>query len=92
MSHTAIQYSKLGPSCAYDCNWLGGVRVLEEAIEVIGTNQCDGAIVVTANLALNSELSWIYNDMGLLSPDGITKSFDANGKFDTICSEKNELG
>lgn len=67
-----------GPSCAYDNNWLNGIEVIQAGYDTIRYGHCEAAIVATANLALNSELSWIYNDMGLLSPDGSTKSFDAN--------------
>lgn len=35
----------------------------------------------TANLNLNSEISWLYNDLELISPDGITRSFDEAGKM-----------
>ncbi|KAB0802399.1 hypothetical protein PPYR_04585 [Photinus pyralis] len=67
-----------GPSCAYDNNWLNGIEVIQAGYDTIRYGHCEAAIVATANLALNSELSWIYNDMGLLSPDGSTKSFDAD--------------
>ncbi|KAF5286879.1 hypothetical protein FQA39_LY00412 [Lamprigera yunnana] len=66
-----------GPSCAYDNNWLNGIEVLQSGFDGIRYGHCEAAIVATANLALNSELSWIYNDMGLLSQDGVTRSFDA---------------
>ncbi|KAF5305398.1 hypothetical protein FQR65_LT07724 [Abscondita terminalis] len=66
-----------GPSCAYDNNWLNGIEVLQSGFDTIRYGHCEAAIVATANLALNSELSWIYNDMGLLSQDGTTRSFDA---------------
>lgn len=55
--------------------------MLRLAFEAVREGQCESAIVGTANLALNSELSWLYNDMGLLSSDGSTKSFDADGNF-----------
>ncbi|KAK4881873.1 hypothetical protein RN001_005192 [Aquatica leii] len=66
-----------GPSCAYDNNWLNGIEVLQAGFDTVRYGHCEAAIVATANLALNSELSWIYNDMGLLSQDGVTRSFDA---------------
>lgn len=55
--------------------------MLRLAFEAIREGHVESAIVGTANLALNSELSWLYNDMGLLSQDGSTKSFDAEGNF-----------
>lgn len=69
----------VGPSCSYDSNWVGGIEVLRQACEFINDGHCDAAIVGTANLALNSELSFLYNDIGLLSEDGSTRAFDANG-------------
>ncbi|KAJ8961709.1 hypothetical protein NQ318_021309 [Aromia moschata] len=69
-----------GPSVAYDSNWVGGIEVLRLAHTAIKTGQCESVIIGTANLALNSEFQWLYNDMGLLSDDGSTKAFDANAK------------
>lgn len=71
----------VGPSCAYDSNWINGIEVIRLAFEAIREGHVESAIVGTANLALNSELSWLYNDMGLLSADGSTKAFDAEGKY-----------
>ncbi|KAJ8922067.1 hypothetical protein NQ315_008708 [Exocentrus adspersus] len=67
-----------GPSVAFDSNWVGGIEVLRLAYSAIKTGQCESVIIGTANLALNSEFQWLYNDMGLLSPDGSTKAFDAD--------------
>ncbi|XP_025837114.1 fatty acid synthase-like isoform X3 [Agrilus planipennis] len=67
-----------GPSCDYDSNWLNGLEVIRMAYESIREGHCDSAIIGTANLVVNSEISWTYNDAKLLSPDGITRSFDAD--------------
>lgn len=64
---------------AYDSNWVGGIEVLRLAYSAIKTGQCESVIIGTANLALNSEFQFIYNDMGLLSPEGSTRAFDADG-------------
>lgn len=69
-----------GPSVAYDSNWVGGIEVLRLAYEAVKTGQCEACLIGCANLALNSEFQWLYDDMGLLSPDGMTNSFDASGK------------
>jgi len=69
----------LGPSVAYDSNWVSGLEVIRLAYEAIKTGQCESVIVGTANLALNAEFQWLYNDMGVLSPDGSTRAFDVNG-------------
>lgn len=76
-----------GPSCSYDSNWVSGFDVLQIAFNAIKAGQVEAAIVGTANLALNSELSWIYNDMGVLSQDGKTRSFDEEGTIHQIFNE-----
>ncbi|XP_071051537.1 fatty acid synthase-like [Onthophagus taurus] len=65
-----------GPSCAYDSNWIGGIEVLNLAVTAVQEGHCEAAIIGSANLALNAEISFLYNDMGLLSQDGSTKAFD----------------
>uniref|UniRef100_A0AAR5P2C7 Malonyl-CoA:ACP transacylase (MAT) domain-containing protein n=1 Tax=Dendroctonus ponderosae TaxID=77166 RepID=A0AAR5P2C7_DENPD len=70
----------LGPSVAYDANWISGIEVIRLAYDAIRTGQCESVIVGTANLALNAEFQWLYSDMGLLSPDGSTKAFDVDAK------------
>lgn len=67
-----------GPSVAYDSNWVGGMEVIRLAFDAIRTGQCEAAIVGTANLALNCEMQWIYDDMGLLSREGTTRAFDVD--------------
>lgn len=69
-----------GPSVAYDSNWVGGMEVIRLAYDAIRTGQCESVIVGTANLALNAEFQWLYTDMGLLSPDGTTRAFDADAQ------------
>ncbi|XP_045461517.1 fatty acid synthase-like isoform X2 [Harmonia axyridis] len=66
-----------GPSVAYDSNWVSGIEILRIAFDAIKSGQCEAAIVGTANLALNSEFQFLYSDMGILSPDGSNKSYDA---------------
>ncbi|KAF7281302.1 hypothetical protein GWI33_004884 [Rhynchophorus ferrugineus] len=66
-----------GPSVSYNSSWIGGIELIRLAYEAIKTGQIEAAIVGTANVSLNSEIQWIYNDMGLLAPDGATRAFDA---------------
>ncbi|CAG9858377.1 unnamed protein product [Phyllotreta striolata] len=68
-----------GPSVAYDANWISGIEVLRLAYYAIKTGQCDSVIVGTANLAQHEEFQVMYNDLGVLSLDGSTKAYDANG-------------
>jgi hypothetical protein len=69
-----------GPSVHYDSNWISGIEVLRLAYEAIKTGQCESVLVGSANLVLNAEFQWLYHDMGLLSPDGLTRAFDIDGK------------
>lgn len=69
----------LGPSIYYDSSWTCGTQVLQAAFEAIKLGQCESAIVTTANLALNRKVTNLYGEMGVLSDDGRTRSFDANG-------------
>lgn len=54
---------------------------MQLAYEAIREGHCESAIIGTANLALNSEISYHYNQIGLLSQDASTSAFDANGKL-----------
>nr|CAH7755304.1 unnamed protein product [Callosobruchus chinensis] len=67
-----------GPSIAYDTNWISGLEVMRLAHNAIKSGQCESVLIGTANLALHSEFQWIYHQMGLISPDGATRAFDAN--------------
>lgn len=69
----------LGPSVAYDANWLTGFEVLRLAYESIKNGECEGAIVGASNICCFPEFQRTYVDMGLLSPDSSTKAFDVNG-------------
>lgn len=60
---------------------MGGIEALRQACDFIRSGQMDAAIVGSANLALLPETSLVYNDAGLLSQDGSTRAFDANGKI-----------
>ncbi|XP_066247499.1 fatty acid synthase-like [Euwallacea similis] len=66
-----------GPSVSYDANWVSGLEMIRLGHEAIKTGQCESVIVGTSNLALNAEFQWLFADMGVLSPDGTTKAFDA---------------
>ncbi|XP_067007847.2 fatty acid synthase [Anabrus simplex] len=67
-----------GPSYAVLSTWAGGYTALSIAYNSIRTGRCRAAIVGTANLALFPQMSQFFNKLGLLSPDGVTRSFDAS--------------
>lgn len=68
-----------GPSVAYDINWMTGFEVIRLAVESMESGECDAAIVGASNLSFFCEFQSLYNEMELISPDGSTRAFDANG-------------
>jgi len=57
----------------------GGLEVITEAYKAIKSGQYDAVIVGSVGLVLLPEISYHYKELGLISPDGKTKSFDASG-------------
>jgi phthiocerol/phenolphthiocerol synthesis type-I polyketide synthase D len=57
----------------------GGLEAITVAFEGIKSGQFDAAIIGSISLVLLPELSYHYKELGLISPDGKTKSFDAAG-------------
>lgn len=57
----------------------GGLEAITIAYEGIKNGHFDAALVGSVSLVLLPELSYHYKELGLLSPDGKTKSFDAAG-------------
>lgn len=70
-----------GPSVAYDTNWVTGLEVLRLACDSIKKGECEAAIVGAANLVFFEHYHLLLEEMNLLSPDGKTRAFDANGKL-----------
>jgi acyl transferase domain-containing protein len=57
----------------------GGLEVITEAYKAIKSGHFDAVIVGSVSLVLLPEISYHYKELGLISPDGKTKSFDASG-------------
>lgn len=57
-----------------------GFEVIRLAYEAIRNGECEGALVGASNVAFIPEFQKLYEDMDLISPDGSTKAFDAQGK------------
>jgi acyl transferase domain-containing protein len=57
----------------------GGLEAITVAYEAIKSGHFDAAIVGSISLVLLPEVSYHYKQLGLISPDGKTKSFDAAG-------------
>ncbi|XP_069122700.1 fatty acid synthase-like [Argopecten irradians] len=68
-----------GPSHTVDTACSSSLLALDHALQAIRTNQCDAAIVGGSSLILNPLTSLQFQKLGMLSPEGTCKSFDAEG-------------
>ncbi|XP_034245130.1 fatty acid synthase-like [Thrips palmi] len=70
-----------GPSYALDTSFCSGLSALEIAKRAIDCGEIDFAIVGTATLSFHAEITQHFHDLGMTSPDGVTRPFskDANG-------------
>ncbi|XP_068119118.1 fatty acid synthase [Hyperolius riggenbachi] len=68
-----------GPSLAIDTACSSSLLALENAYQAIRHGQCDAALVGGVNLLLKPNTSVQFMKLGMLSPDGTCKSFDASG-------------
>jgi len=68
-----------GPSLAVDTACATGLYVIDHAVRSIRSGQCDAAIVGAANVILHPLSSLNFRNVGVLSQDGASKSFDASG-------------
>ncbi|KAI4495090.1 hypothetical protein M0804_001291 [Polistes exclamans] len=67
----------LGPSCTIQSECTGSATALKKAFESLKCGECEAAIVDAGILALYPNISYQFKQLGLLSPDGINRSFDA---------------
>ncbi|MGH0126077.1 UNVERIFIED_CONTAM: hypothetical protein FKN15_016292 [Acipenser sinensis] len=68
-----------GPSTAIDTACSSSLLALENAFQAIRHGQCDSALVGGVNLLLKPNTSVQFMKLGMLSPGGSCKSFDASG-------------
>lgn len=68
-----------GPSTAIDTACSSSLLALENAFNAIRHGQCDSALVGGVNLLLKPNTSVQFMKLGMLSPEGTCKSFDASG-------------
>ncbi|KAK7134929.1 hypothetical protein R3I93_018135 [Phoxinus phoxinus] len=68
-----------GPSTAIDTACSSSLLALENAFNAIRHGQCDAALVGGVNLLLKPNTSVQFMKLGMLSPEGSCKSFDASG-------------
>ena len=53
---------------------------MDQALHSIKTGQCDAAVVGGSNLCLKPQTALQFMKLGMLSPEGMCKSFDAEGR------------
>ncbi|CAM5096781.1 unnamed protein product [Natator depressus] len=68
-----------GPSMAIDTACSSSLIALENAYKAIHHGECNAALVGGVNLLLRPNTSVQFMKLGMLSPDGACKSFDASG-------------
>lgn len=70
-----------GPSVVLDTACSSSLYALHSAVLSLDAHDCNAAVVASANLIQSVEQQMIAVKAGILSPDGISKSFDesANG-------------
>ncbi|CAB3365146.1 Hypothetical predicted protein [Cloeon dipterum] len=68
-----------GPSYAIDTACSSSLFALQQAVSAMRTGQCDAAIVGGVNLLLKPTCSLQFHRLGMLSPQGMCKAFDASG-------------
>lgn len=68
-----------GPSTAIDTACSSSLLALENAFHAIRQGHCEAALVGGVNLLLKPNTSVQFMKLGMLSPDGTCKSFDASG-------------
>ncbi|XP_057571036.1 fatty acid synthase isoform X2 [Hippopotamus amphibius kiboko] len=68
-----------GPSIALDTACSSSLMALQNAYQAILTGQCPAAVVGGINVLLKPNTSLQFMKLGMLSPEGTCKSFDAQG-------------
>ncbi|NXX48511.1 FAS synthase, partial [Tricholaema leucomelas] len=72
-------YDFKGPSIAIDTACSSSLVALENAYKAIRNGQCSAALVGGVNVLLKPNTSVQFMKLGMLSPDGACKAFDASG-------------
>lgn len=69
-----------GPSIALDTACSSSLMALHNAYQAIRSGECPAAIVGGINTLLKPNTSVQFMKLGMLSPDGMCKSFDQTGE------------
>ena len=76
-----------GPSFAVDTACSSSLLALDHALRAIRTGQCEAAVVGGTSLCMHPSTTAQFTKLGMLSPDGACKSFDASGRWQfAVCS------
>ncbi|XP_014667634.1 PREDICTED: fatty acid synthase-like [Priapulus caudatus] len=68
-----------GPSYTIDTACSSSLYAVDNAVAAIRSGQCDSVIVGGVHLNLKPQNALQFDRLGMLSPDGVCKSFDAAG-------------
>ena len=69
-----------GPSFAVDTACSSSLFAFDHAVRAMRTGLCDAAIVGGSSICLNPGFTAELSKLGMLSPSGACKSFDASGQ------------
>ncbi|KAK1215285.1 hypothetical protein PQX77_022103 [Marasmius sp. AFHP31] len=74
-------FDMTGPSLPVDTACSSSLTAMHLAVQAVRNGECDQAVVAGVNIVVNPLESSSFSHLGVLSPDGISKSFDedANG-------------
>lgn len=73
-------YDLKGQSCGFDGNWPWGELGLQMALDAIRNGYCDAALVLASSVVHRPERTAQSRPLGLVSDDGLCRSFDAQGE------------
>jgi acyl transferase domain-containing protein len=77
-NRVSYEFDLHGPSMTVKVGCSSGLVALHLACEALQRGDCSGAVVCAANLIPSPDMSIALDSMGVLSPDGSSKSFDAS--------------
>ncbi|GJJ10577.1 putative PKSNRPS-like protein biosyntheticcluster [Clathrus columnatus] len=69
-------FDLLGPSTVVDAACSATLTAMHLAVQAIRNGDCDQAVVAGVNMVANAADHIAFSQLGVLSPDGISKSFD----------------
>ncbi|KIJ60886.1 polyketide synthase [Hydnomerulius pinastri MD-312] len=72
-------FDLLGPSMPIDTACSSSLAAMHVAVQAVRNGECDQAVVAGANVVRNALECVAFSQLGVLSPDGISKSFDEDG-------------